>query len=133
MCRPRKYPYWMRDKVCWIRKRHFRSVNEIAETMEMPPSTVSAILREAGLGGPVSELRKARIQQYKVDGLSVKEIAIRVGTTATTVRYALSGKRNSGPVRSHSRTRQLDRFRVALQPSRKREQPRNGPFRPFLD
>lgn len=67
MCRPRKYPYWMRDKVCWIRKRHFRSVNEIAETMEMPPSTVSAILREAGLGGPVSELRKARIQQYKVD------------------------------------------------------------------
>lgn len=97
MCRPRKYPYWMRDKVCWIRKRHFRSVNEIAETMEMPPSTVSAILREAGLGGPVSELRKARIQQYKVDGLSVKEIAIRVGTTATAVRYALSGKRKQWP------------------------------------
>lgn len=47
----------MRDEVCWIRKRHFRSVNEIAEAMERPPSTVSAILREAGLGGPVSELR----------------------------------------------------------------------------
>lgn len=97
MCRPRKYPYWMRDKVCWICKRHFRSVSEIAKAMEMSPSTVSAILREAGLGGPVSELRKARIQQYKADGLSVKEIAIRVGATATTVRYALSGKRKPWP------------------------------------
>src|SRR5690606_38490097 len=73
-----KYPDWQRQKVCWIRKRHFLSFNEIAQTMDMPASAVRDILRKEGLGGPVSELRKKRIELYKADGLSVKEIASRV-------------------------------------------------------
>ena len=87
----------MRDKVCWIRKRHFKSVKEIAATMDMPASAVSNILREEGLGGPVSELRKVRILQYRAEGLSVKAIASRVSASVFTVRYALSGKRTAWP------------------------------------
>ena len=63
MTRQARYPDWIRQKVCWIRKRHFRSFKEIAETMDMSHSTVRRILREEGLAGPVSELRKARIMQ----------------------------------------------------------------------
>ena len=109
MAHQARYPDWIRQKVCWIRKRHFRSFKEIAETMDMSHSTVRRILREEGLAGPVSELRKERIMQYKADGLSVKEIASRTGVSDFAVRYALKGKKDPWPYRT---------FAVARPPSR---------------
>lgn len=75
----------------------------------LDPQAVRGILRTEGLAGPVSELRKARILRYKADGLSVKEIASRVGVSNFAVRYALKGKREPWPYRA---------FPVALHPSR---------------
>lgn len=92
MTHQQKHPDWICQKVCWIRKRHFRSFKEIAETMDMSVWVVRRILRAEGLAGPVSKLRKTRILQYKADGYSVKDIAARTGVSDTTVRYALKGK-----------------------------------------
>lgn len=95
--RPVKYPDWIRQKVCWMRKRHFLSQKEIAASMDMPQGTVANILKAEGLGGPVSELRKARIKQYRADGLSVRAIASRVGASEFTVRYALANTKREWP------------------------------------